>query len=354
LNQVVQHSDIQEDVRKALLTIRKHRAEADKEAGAIRSRINPIPFQLSRNVPDTIAIDGSYAPLFQNASMWLIAVRATALKYRFSEDDSGSIYSVMGCEISEGAELVTTSKRVAVDLSSFSQELRVRNIGRSEAPKRMARLARILREFQLAKSAAESNKNSVILMDGTLTTPPISLIREFAEATVKLCGQNGNALIGVSKDSNVNLLGSTYSDEELLRGVNRRELLYVKAPEPKRTELGPRGDIFFVKLHPDAPKWFRVDVVSPGIDPGNLFGAIAQFAQNQLCPGYPLPLLEAHMVAVEMRKFPRLYDDLLFKMGQEVGLSFEEIAWGRTSIEGRRMDAFHAYLDILSKRGVTK
>jgi hypothetical protein len=60
------------------------------------------------------------------------------------------------------------------------------------------------------------------------------------------------------------------------------------------------------------------------------------------------------MVAVQMRKFPRLYEEMLFTVGEEVGLSFEEIAWGRTNVEGRRMNAFHAYLDVLSKRGVTQ
>jgi hypothetical protein len=133
--------------------------------------------------------------------------------------------------------------------------------------------------------------------------------------------------------------------------VTTRELLYVKPPEPKRTALGPRGDVFFVKFHPDSPKWFRVDVAPSQSDPRGLLGAISQFARNQLCPGYPFPLAEAHMVAVELRKFPMVYDKLLFKVGREMGFDFEEIAWGRTNVEGRRRDAFHAYLDILSKRG---
>jgi hypothetical protein len=92
--------------------------------------------------------------------------------------------------------------------------------------------------------------------------------------------------------------------------------------------------------------------VSPHLEPSELFGSIAQFARNQLCPGYPLPLAEAHAMAVELRKYPTLYDKLLFDAGKELGFNFDEITWGRTNVEGRRMDAFHAYLDILSKRGV--
>jgi hypothetical protein len=169
---------------------------------------------------------------------------------------------------------------------------------------------------------------------------------------VKFCIENHNALVGVSKDSNANLFGSVAPDEELLRRINRSELLYVKPPEPKKTPLGPRGDVFFVKFHPEAPKWFRVDVVSPHMEPKEVFGSVAQFARNQLCPGYPLPLAEAHAMAVELRKYPTLYDDLLFKAGKELGFDYEEMARGRTDVEGRRMDAFHAYLDLLSKRGI--
>ncbi len=352
MSTVVHHSDIQKNVRRHFDTIRKYRDIAKREAGLQLSRVSPQPFQLSRLVPETVAIDSSYAPLYQSSGMWLIAVRAVALKYGFSEDKEGPNYDLRGCEMNEGAELVTTSKRIAGDLSTFTQELRDRTSARkSEAPKRMAALATTLREFQLANSLAKSMKRSVILMDGTLTTPPITQINDLAQDAVESCKKNGNILVGVSKDSSTNLFGSIATDEELLRTVNRRELLYVKPPEPKRTALGPRGDVFFVKFHPDAPKWFRVDVAPPQSNPGNLLGSISQFARNQLCPGYPFPLAEAHVMAVELRKFPRVYDDLLFKVGEEMGFDFDEIAWGRTNVEGRRMDAFHAYLDILSKRG---
>ena len=352
MNNVVHHSDIEENVRRHFDTIRKYRDIAKTEAGAQLSKVSPQPFHLSSLVPETIAIDSSYAPLYQSSGMWLIAVRAVALKYGFSEDKEGTNYHLRGCEMNEGAELVTTSKRIAGDLSTFTQELRDRTSARkSEAPRRMGALATILREFQLANSMARNSEESIIMMDGTLTTPPITEIKELAQDAVKSCERNENILVGVSKDSSTNLFGSIATDEELLRTVKGRELLYVKPPEPKRTALGPRGDVFFVKFHPDAPKWFRVDVAPPQSNPGDLLGSISQFARNQLCPGYPFPLAEAHTVAVELRKFPRVYDDLLFKVGQEMGFDFDEIAWGRTNIEGRRRDAFHAYLDILSKRG---
>ena len=348
---MVHHSDIERDVRGHLVKIRKYQDLAREEAKSRLLQVSVEPYELVNSVPETSAIDGSYAPLYRSTSLWLVALRAVALRYSFTQE--GPTYQLEGCEINEGAELVTTSKRVADDLSSFARELRDLTAARKgEAPRRMATLARIHREFELANVLAKKRRNSIILIDGTLTTPPVRRINELADGAVEYCRDNHNALVGVSKDSNANLFGSEATDEELLRGINRKELLYVKAPEPERTPLGPRGDIFFVKFHPEAPKWFRVDVISPHLETKELFGSIAQFARNQICPGYPLPLAEAHAMAVELRKYPRLYDDLLFKAGQELGFSFEEMAWGRTNVEGRRMDAFHAFLDILSKRGI--
>ncbi len=355
MSKVDHYSDIEENVRKAFSFISKYRTVIRNEAESQLSKVSLRPFSLSSNVPETIAIDGSYAPIFRNASMWIVAVRAAALTYKFSQSQSGPTYDVKDCQIDEGAELVTTSRRVAEELPAFNREITERTAAKkAEAPKRMAAYARILREFQLANTMARNHQKSLILMDGTLTTPPVSQINRLAEETLQACNENKNTLIGVSKDSNTNLLGSVATDEELLRGVDRRELLYVKAPEPRKTLLGPRGDIHFVKLHPGAPKWFRIDVASATQEPEELFGALAQFARNQLCTGYPFPLVEAHMMAVELRKYPKLYDELLFKIGQEMGFSLEEIVWGRTNVEGRRLDAFHAYLDLLAKRGVTQ
>ena len=215
----------------------------------------------------------------------------------------------------------------------------------------MAAYARILREFQLTKIVAKKHRDSVILMDGTLSTPPLDHIKQLVNEILEACEENRNTLIGISKDSNTNHLGSVASDEELLRGVDRRETMFIKAPYPKKTRLGPWGEVYFAKLHAEAPKWFRADIACATQEPEIIFGELAQFARNQLSLGYPFPLIEAHMMAVELRKYPFLYDDLLFKIGQEMGMNLEEITWGRTNVDGRRMDAFHAYLDLIAKRG---
>src|SRR2546422_3984939 len=348
----VYRNEIEEDVRKHLGFINKNKDIINREAQSKLSDVDIKSFQLSKHVPETIAIDSSYAPIYRASSMWLIAIRAIALSYRFSTEEGAPSYDLQGQEVNEGAELVTTSKKLAEGMSDFAKELRELTAARkSEAPRRMADYARILREMQLADSSAQRAKNSVILMDGTLSIPPAQLIERLSAQTTKGCLDNGNILVGLSKDSNANLFGSVATDEEMLRTIDRQELLYVKVPVPKGKMPGPPRDVFYVKLHPSAPKWFRVDVASTNYDPRELFGSIAQFGRNQLCPGYPVPLAEAHVMAVMLRKYPGLYDELLFKIGQESGFTMDDIVWGRTNIEGKRRDTFHAYLDMLSRRG---
>ena len=351
---VLHHSNIQENVRRAFSVIAKYKTIISEEAESQLSKVEFSPYELCNSVPSLTAIDGSYAPIFKTASMWLIAVRAAALKYRFSNSGTEG-YEIEGCEINEGAELITLSFRIARELPKLNQELTaITAAKKSDAPKKMSAYVRILREFELARIMAEKLKDSLILMDGTLITPPVKLIEQSADETIEACERNGNTLIGVSKDSNTNYLGSVATDEEILRTVRKPGLSYIKIPKVIKGGIRPRGDLYFAKLHSQSPKWFRVDIAATSQEPEETFGCIAQFSRNQLSIGYPFPLVEAHLVAVELRKYPDLYDRLLFSVGQEMGLSFEDIVWGRTNVEGRRFDAFHAYLDLIAKKGRSK
>jgi len=311
-----------------------------------------IPFSLSDHPTKVVAIDGSYAPVYRMSSLWVIAIRAVALTYEFGHDQS---YNIEACDVNEAAQLVTTEKELASQIDEFALELQSLTAKRrSEAPKRMAAYARILREFELAAWVAKRRTGVTIVLDGTLTAPPLQEIKTKVEELIDACATNGNTLVGISKDSNVNLFGLSMADEELLQYAKAEGLVYAVPPQPRVTALGPKGVIYFVKYHPDAPKWFRTDVISRGAKPAEIFGGLAQFARSQLCLGYIYPLAEAHKAAVELRRFPQLYDDLLFRVAAESGISPAEAVWGRTNIDGRRRDAFHAYLDMMTQSGARK
>lgn len=347
-------NDIERDIKRAFEIISGHREKAKSEAEQRLPQIELTPFSLAEGPTEIVAIDGSYAPIFRSSSIWIVAVRAVALTYEFTESQG---YNIKGCDVNEGAELVTTDRDVASQVGSFSMELQsltARGRARSEAPARMARYARILREIELAAWVSKKHSGVTILLDGTLTVPPLNTIKNKMEETIDTCEKNGNVLVGVSKDSYVNLFHCAMTDEELLQHVSEKGLLYVTPPQPRKTAIGPQGTTFFVKYHPEAPKWFRTDVIPPGANPSELFSCLAQFARSQVCLGYLYPLVEAHKAAVELRKYPKLYDDLLFKVAAETGVDAVEAVWGRTNIDGRRHDAFHAYLDMISKTGAKK
>lgn len=351
-NNVLHLSDIENDVKKAFSVISNHWRKAKGEAEYKIPHIQAIPFSLKDGSTEIVAIDGSYAPVFRMSSLWVVAIRAIALSYEFREDQG---YNVKACDVNEGAQLITTDKDLASEIDEFAIELQSLTAKRrSEAPRRMAAYSRILREFELASWVAKKRTGVTIVLDGTLTAPPLQAIKTKVDELIDACDRNGNVLVGISKDSNLNLFGLSMTDEELLQYIDEEGLFYVIPPPPRKTALGPKGAIFFVKYHPDAPKWFRTDVISKGVEPAEIFGGLAQFARSQLCLGYVYPLAEAHKAALELRRFSELYDDLLFRVSAETGIDPAEAVWGRTNIDGRRRDAFHAYLDMMSKSGARK
>jgi hypothetical protein len=350
IERAIHLNDIEEDVRKAFRTISAHGRKSHDEVKTKLPDIVTVPFSLPAGPTIIIAIDGSFAPIYRMANLWIIAVRAAALTCEFDESKG---YNIAQCKVNEAAHLVTTDKAVAQEIDEFTAEVQALTARRpGEAARRMSYLVRIYRELELAAHIAAEKSNVTIALDGTLTTPPIRTIKAQMSALLTASKRNANTLVGISKDSNMNLFGCSIRDEELLEYIGKTELTYVVPPQPRKTSLGPEGTTYFVRLHPDAPKWFRVDVVntsSRSLD--NVFGELAQFSRSQLCLGYPYPLAEAHKAAVELRKFPELYDGLLFKIAAELGIDVNEMIWGRTNIDGRRRDAFHAYLDLISKTG---
>lgn len=355
MNSVVPHlGDIEKDVKKAFKIISSHHWKVQSQAEQKLPEIQLTPFSLVEGTREIVAIDGSYAPIFRTSSIWIVAVRAAALTCEFSEDGG---YNIKACEMNETAELVTTDKDVASQVGAFSVELQNLTAGgraRSEGPARLARYARILREIELAAWVSNKRSGATILLDGTLAVPPLNTIKTKRDEMINASEKNANTLVGVSKDSSMNFFGCSISDEEILQYVTEKRLLYTKPPQPRKTAIGPQGTTYFVKYHPEAPKWFRTDVFPPDAEPSELFGRLAQFARSQVCLGYLYPLVEVHKAAVELRRYPKLYDDLLFKVAAETGVDALEAVWGRTNIDGRRRDAFHSYLDMISKAGARK
>jgi hypothetical protein len=197
--------------------------------------------------------------------------------------------------------------------------------------------------FEMSKKL----KGGIVAVDGTLT-PEFS---NWVEMAVEACKRNDNILVGVSKDSNTHAFGSYRTDEEILK--KEKTWGYVRVPksfEQKQKGL-IYGDVYFAKLHPNAPKWFRIDIATFKDDTDFVFSNLAHYANFGMCVGYIYPLFEAHRYVVTVRQFKDLYEDIILKSAAELNIPMDDIINGLTHIDGLRKGAFHEFLDQASRRG---
>jgi hypothetical protein len=302
-----------------------------------------VGFDPSQTVREMLAVDGSYSFLLNVSSMWLAVVRIGGLGYVFR--DGG--YRLVDSRKLEIPILVSTERRVVDRQSDLHVQLYEATRMSGDHPRAMMNEFRHYLEGELTLQMALEREDTVIVVDGTLASfhKESNHLHEVREA----CEKRRNILVGISKDSCSHAFGGVRTDEELLNG--RNGLAYVRVPEryEERHKGFLHGDVYFAKLHPDSPKWFRVDVGTFKDDPSYVFSNIAHYARSGLCPGYPYPLLEAHRFAVTVRQFKEVYEEVLLQVGVEEGIPVEEVIGGLTRVEGGRRGAFHEYLDQASR-----
>ena len=131
----------------------------------------------------------------------------------------------------------------------------------------------------------------------------------------------------------------------------RDALAYARAPKASESakEGLLYGDIYYARLHSQARKWFRVDVGTFRDEPDHVFGQLAPYAKSLVSVGYPLPLIEAHRMAVTVRQLKPVYEEAVIKSALRMGLDVRTILQGLTGVEGRKRSAFHEYLDKLAR-----
>ena len=306
-------------------------------------------FKPSDEVMDLVAIDGSYSFILNLSSMWLAVVRVGAMHYRFSE---GKGYELVDSKAIERPHLVSTKSDIMTQMGDMYGKLYSATRYASEPHREMVNQLRRLAEQELAYELAKTKKDVIIAMDGTLT--PLKGT-DYLENALSECQKNNNILIGVSKDSFTHSFRSYKTDEEVLWKLRFPDMGYVAAPmkKPERMDslLYERmlGDVYFARLHPDAAKWFRIDVGSFKHEPDFIFSHLAHYAKSRLCLGYIYPLLEAHRFVVTVRHFHSVYEDIILRMASEFDISLDEAISGLTHLEGARRGAFHEYLDSVSR-----
>lgn len=329
-----------------LRIIQEYRLLPDDEK---KQGIDVTSFTPSDDIMDLVAIDGSYSFILNLSSMWLAVIRVGAMHYRFSEDLG---YELVDSQVVEKPVLVSTKKEIMAKMGEFSEKLFMATRYASEQHREMVNQIRRLMEEELALGLAKTKKNVIIAMDGTLTPLKATDVLEKAQ---RICAGNQNILVGVSKDSFTHAFKSYKTDEELLLNLDFQGMGYTPTPvlkSGKKDSLlyaGMLGDVYFARLHPEAPKWFRIDVGTCKEEPQKVFSQLAHYAKSSLCPGYIYPLLEAHRFVVTIRYFHSLYEDMILEMAREFDISVQEAINGLTHLEGNKKGAFHEYLDQVSR-----
>ncbi len=347
-------SDFSVEIPGVLISVRNYLDQIRDEESVVD--VNPVRFEYADASPDMVAVDGSHSFIFDFSGIKLAAIRVCALTYEFVDKElDGKIgYKLRHNLVAEHPILVSSHESFVREQSEVYQKL-LKSARKSQLKKTHIYIANELRRYEeckLMNRVAGEVSGKILAFDGALTTPP-PFLDEFAhlmEDTIRLCEKNENILVGISKDSETHMLGQISTDEELLRKLVKTPALYYLRAEYEKTHPQPHyGDIYFAKLFPRAPKWFRVDVGTFKDDPDYVFSAISHYARSEICPGYPYPLLEAHRYVVTVRHLREMYENVVPKLAPKYGISIEDVINGRTNIDGLRRQAFHEFLDRTSK-----
>ena len=307
-------------------------------------------FRAATEARDMIAVDGSYAFLLNLSSWWLALISVGLLRYAFDgrsfhRTDWRLVQRMVG--VSTFEEFVAKQDDLHRALFEFTKG------ALQDQPRDMVNEYRRLIEGQLAINFADEIEGAIVAIDGTLSEFPKQFT--FMERLVAVCEKRGHVLVGISKDSQLHAFGHVLTDEDLMLRAQGRlprgALAYARAPKASEAARAGLlyGDIYYARLHPQARKWFRVDVGTFRDDPDFVFGQLAPYAKSLLSVGYPLPLIEAHRMAVTVRQLKPVYEEAVLKAALRMGLDVRTVLDGLTAVEGRKRSAFHEYLDKVAR-----
>ena len=328
----------------ALEDIKKYGHLAHEKDQNMLKGVTIEQFKLADDTKDLVAIDGSHSFVLDLFGIKLAVIRVCALEYEFVVGKKTG-FKLKNSSIVEKPILISLHKDFVESQSDLYQKV-FEHAKRSQLNtySYIANDLRRFEEYRLLNQVSGSTSGSLLALDGALTTPPpfLSGFSDMMEDTIQKGKDHENILLGVSKDSQTHSLGSPSTDEELLLRVPSKGCLYAKVK--LEGSYLRYGDVYFARLHPKAMKWFRIDIGTKE-NPTHVFPVLAHYARSELCPGYIYPLLEAHRLAVMVRRLHGIYEKKIIELAPKYDISLEEILMGRTNIEGSKMRRFHEFLD---------
>ncbi len=292
------------------------------------------------------AVDGSNTVILDAGSFAVAAVRSSVSSYR-----SGSRLHHRTTPL----QIVTVNPgtgngdfdEIFHDCFQCSPKVRLNH----DDPAQNSAVIRDTLEFWTAMEMAEElDAGDLIVLDGALQVRHASH-DEIIERLLNLCNLRGVLIAAVTKRTSL-----TWGDghpivpaaEGLARdlGIPGPWYLCVSAPEGlidrrEKHSWKQRGEQYVARLHPRAERAFKVEI--PGYYSqdtiGEVFTALAAYADDGRVTGYPYPLLDAHLTTkIGMDAVEQVRQDIIRGMDL-LGMTLADY----TSLFGDYHDEFDRY-----------
>lgn len=310
-------------------------------------RAVPVEFNTSQPAMDIFAVDGSYSSAWKspNLPIWVILIR-TAVVHRQYDEENIKIRSVSNKYL-DVADIINLHQKIVErdgmveiihenfyegNLVTFIQDRSLKE------------------QHELIASIAGREHGVMILYDGSLTETIVKEGEKIMTRILDACENNGNIIVGISKDSSYKKITGIMKDEVVLDAYSFRHkdfTGYFMIDEG----IGNRVGTCFARFTPNAMKWFRVDFMNAGIKPlDEILRVIACYSQVNDMPGVPFPPLDAHAIAKLIRDLKEPIERKLMKFLKEEKISNGDIIAGLTDINGNALrGTFHDFLDNFTR-----
>jgi hypothetical protein len=183
----------------------------------------------------------------------------------------------------------TNDKEEAVIYSQDGKE-RIVAFQKEEGKEAIDRVRRLLEIEYAMEQAIDFERNSLIILDGSLECKTNEEKRAMDKLTESLIGNN-QLLAGIAKTTTF-ICDDSRGIYEVLPKVDKISSIHVA------NLLQPKAKVFMTKLHEASPYWFRCDIQDIfGVDANRVLGQLATLSNDAAFVGYPYPLIKADMLA---------------------------------------------------------
>ncbi|HMF29795.1 MAG TPA: hypothetical protein VKK79_00155 [Candidatus Lokiarchaeia archaeon] len=339
---------------------KKTELEEEEEENLALQEVEELPFE----VPETparpfVCVDGSFSNLvfLKELDCNISIFRVSTVEYQFGSDGHPVLKRH---HVFDKIQLVSTDASFYKADPLLPEVIRIATRFEGRELDIVASMIMYVIEQKALLAAARRYHDALIVRDGTLTVfLPMLELQAMMDEILQTCVQNNNILVGISKDSSSHYLDDPLVDEAVLNNEygpaeqnGAGPVMSIRIP-PKRVKRHHKfkvyGDVYFARMHRFAEKFFRVDIGIPKDQAAMAFGEIAKYCIWEATPGFPFPLVQAHISAKAVRDVKDSYVEQIIDAWREYGIPKEVLLSGLLDKNGVAAGKFHTTIDMISK-----